>query len=80
MARKAIEIVLDEKKRLEKECKKTKTVFAPFQAAYRADGMIKGSVGNNKSQHIKNMAKAAALLLCEIETIQAIKGDGIIQD
>lgn len=35
--------------------------------------------GNNKSEWIKKLATAAAHILCEIETIQAIKGDGIYQ-
>lgn len=35
--------------------------------------------GNNKSEWIKKLAGAAAIILCEIETIQAIKGDGILK-
>ena len=35
--------------------------------------------GNNKSEWIRKLATDAAHILCEIETIQAIKGDGIYQ-
>lgn len=80
MARSAIEIVLDAKKRGEKERTKAKIgPYYPFEAATHAAGILGQQHGNNKSEWIKQLANAAALILCEIETIQAIKGDGIIQ-
>ncbi len=57
MARPAIEIVSDAKRKIDKERQR-----GDFQPAPYFDAQV-----------------AAAHILCEIETIQAIKGDGIYQ-
>ena len=81
MARKAIEIVSDAKRKMDKERKSGDFQPVPFFDAKMATELADPShyVGNNKSEWIKRLAKAAAHILCEIETIQAIKGDGIYQ-
>lgn len=79
MARKAIDIVADAKRKIEKGREKGNFRPAPYfdaqQASMLSDPLRYG--GNNKSEWIKRLATAAAYILCEIETIQAIKGDGI---
>lgn len=80
MARKAIDIVADAKRKVDKTRQRGDFRPAPFfdaqGAARLCDPLSYG--GNNKSEWIKRLATAAAYLLCEIETIQAIKGDGIL--
>lgn len=80
MARPAIEIVSDAKRKIDKE-RQCGVRPAPFFDAQAAAGMCDPTNygGNNKSEWIKKLAKAAAHILCEIETIQAIKGDGILK-
>lgn len=82
MARPAIEIVSDAKRKIDKDRQRGDFRPAPFfdadMAAELSNPLNYG--GNNKSEWIKKLAKAAAYILCEIETIQAIKGDGIQQD
>lgn len=79
MARPAIEIVSDAKRKIDKERQRSDFRTAPYFDAQAASGMCDPTNygGNNKSEWIKKLATAAALILCEIETIQAIKGDGI---
>lgn len=81
MERPAIEIVSDAKRKIDKERQHDDFRPAPFFDAQAAAGMCDPTNygGNNKSEWIKKLAKAAAHILCEIETIQAIKGDGIYQ-
>lgn len=79
MARKAIEIVADKKRKMDKD--RIKGNFHPSPTCDAAAASLictpDNYAGNNKSEWIKRLATAAALILCEIETIQAIKGDGI---
>lgn len=79
MARKAIDIVADAKRKIDKGRERGNFRLAPYsdaqQASMLCDPLNYG--GNNKSEWIKRLATAAAYILCEIETIQAIKGDGI---
>ncbi len=81
MARPAIEIVSDAKRKIDKERKRDGITFPAFSNAQFAAQMCDPTNygGNNKSEWIKKLATAAAYILCEIETIQAIKGDGIYQ-
>lgn len=78
MARKAIDIVADAQRKIKKEIIGTFQP-APYFLAQAASELCDPDNygGNNKSEWIKKLAAAAAYLLCEIETIQAIKGDGI---
>ena len=79
MARPAIEIVSDAKRKIDKERQRSDFRPAPYFDAHAASRMCNPTNygGNNKSVWIKKLATAAAHILCEIETIQAIKGDGI---
>lgn len=81
MARPAIEIVSDAKRKIDKERQRGDFRPAPFFDADLAAELCKplNYGGNNKSEWIKKLATAAAYILCEIETIQAIKGDGILK-
>lgn len=81
MARPAIEIVSDVKQKIDKARKRGGRPMPYFDAQLAAE-LCKPSNygGNNKSEWIKKLATAAAYILCEIETIQAIKGDGIYKD
>lgn len=81
MARKAIEIVSDAKRKIDKERQRGDFQPGPFFDAQLAAGMCDpiNYGGNNKSEWIKKLATAAAYILCEIETVQSIKGDGIVQ-
>ena len=81
MARKAIEIVSDVKRKLEKDRQKGDFSPAPYYDAVAASHLCDPDNfgGNNKSEWIKKLALAAAHILCEIETVQSIKSDGIIQ-
>lgn len=80
MARNAIDIVSEAKRKLDKERKSAGIRTTPFFYANLACTLCdpKEYNGNNKSDWIKRIAGAAALLLVEIETIQSIKGDGIL--
>ena len=79
MARKAIDIVADAKRKIDKD--RIRSNFHPMptcDAKFAAELCNPDNyAGNNKSEWIKRLATAAAHILCEIETIQAIKGDGI---
>lgn len=79
MARKATDIVEDEKRRIEKTQKGK--IAEPYYNAGLASYLCNPQefCGNNKSEWIKHLAEAGARILLEIETIQAIKGDGIIK-
>ena len=79
MARKAIDIVSDTKRKIDKARQRGDFRPAPYFDAKAAADLCNplNYGGNNKSAWIKKIAEAAALLLCEIETIQSIKGDGI---
>lgn len=79
MARPAIDIIQDAKRKIEKRRKDFRP--APFYDASQAADLCDPAnyLGNNKSEYIHKLATAAAYIICEIETIQAIKGDGIIQ-
>lgn len=77
MARPAIEIVSDAKRKIDKDRQRGDFRPAPFFDAQAAAEMLNYG-GNNKSEWIKKLA-TAAYILCEIETIQAIKGDGILK-
>lgn len=79
MARKAIEIVSDAKRKIDKERQRGDFRPAPFYDADMAADLCNplNYGGNNKSEWIKRLSVAAAHILCEIELIQAIKGDGI---
>lgn len=81
MARNAIDIVSEAKRKLDKERQRGDFRPAPFFDADLAAGLCNplNYGGNNKSEWIKKLAGAAALILCEIETIQAINGDGILK-
>lgn len=81
MARPAIEIVSDAKRKIDKARQCGNFRPAPYFDAQMAAGLCDplNYGGNNKSAWIKKLADAAAHILCEIETIQAIKGDGIEQ-
>lgn len=81
MARSAIEIVSDVKRKIDKERQRGDFRPAPYSDAQVAAGICDPTKygGNNKSEWIKKLATAAAYILCEIETIQAIKGDGILK-
>lgn len=80
MARKAIDIVSEAKRKLDKERQSSGFRPTPFFYANLACTLCDPHEynGNNKSDWIKRIAGAAALLLVEIETIQSIKGDGIL--
>lgn len=80
MARNAIDIVADAKRKIDKERGNARFASRPFENANLALQYVapENYGGNNKSEWIRRLAKAAALILCEIETIQAIKGDGIL--
>lgn len=79
MARPAIEIVSDAKRKIDKERQRSDFDPAPYFYAHAASIMCDPTNygGNNKSEWIKKLVTAAAYILCEIETIQSIKGDGI---
>lgn len=79
MARPAIDIIIEAKRKIEKNRKRYNTITVPFEDAATAAVLCDPSAyqGNNKSEYIKKLSIAAALLVCEIETIQSIKGDGI---
>lgn len=81
MARPAIEIVSDAKRKIDKFRNVGDSRPAPFFDAQLASELCdpENYGGNNKSTWIKKLAEAAAYLLCEIETIQAINGDGILK-
>ena len=81
MARKAIDLVADAKRKIDKGREKGNFRPAPYFDAQLASEMCDPTIhlGNNKSEWIKKLVTAAAYILCEIETIQAIKGDGIQQ-
>lgn len=81
MARKAIEIVSDAKRKIDKERQRGDFRPAPFYDADMAAELCNplNYGGNNKSEWIKRLSAAAAHILCEIELIQAIKGDGILK-
>lgn len=81
MARKAIDIVSDAKRKIDKDRQRGDFRPAPFYDADMAAELCNplNYGGNNKSEWIKKLVTAAALILCEIETIQAIKGDGILK-
>lgn len=79
MARPAIDIIIEAKRKIEKNRKRDNIPTVPFMDADTAAALCNPSNygGNNKSEWIKKLFIAAALLVCEIETIQSIKGDGI---
>lgn len=81
MARPAIDIVSDAKRKIDKERQRSGFRPEPFFDADLAAELCNplNYGGNNKSEWIKKLAGAAALILCEIETIQAINGDGILK-
>lgn len=81
MARPAIEIVSEAKRKIDKARQSVDFRPEPFSDAELAAGMCDpiNYGGNNKSEWIKKLSAAAAYILCEIETIQAIKGDGILK-
>lgn len=81
MARPAIDIVSDAKRKIDKERQRSGFRPAPFFDADLAAEVCNplNYGGKNKSEWIKKLAGAAALILCEIETIQAINGDGILK-
>lgn len=81
MARPVIEIVSDVKRKIDKARKCGDSRPAPYFDAQMAADLCNPNNygGNNKSEWIKKLATAAAHILCEIETIQAIKGDGILK-
>lgn len=81
MARSSIEIVSDAKRKIDKERQRGNCRPAPYFDAQAAARMCDPTNygGNNKSEWIKKLATAAAYILCEIETIQTIKGDGILK-
>lgn len=81
MARSAFEIVFDAKHKIDKERQRGNFRPAPYFDAQAAARMCDPTNygGNNKSEWIKKLATAAAYILCEIETIQTIKGDGILK-
>ena len=81
MARKAIEIVSDAKRKIDKARQCGDFRPAPYFDAQAAADLCNplNYGGNNKSEWIKKLATAAAYILCEIETVQSIKGDGIVQ-
>ena len=76
MARPAIEIVSDAKRKIDKERQRGDFRPTPYFDAQAAAEICDPTNygGNNKSEWIKKLATAAAHILCEIETIQAIKG------
>ena len=79
MARPAIEIVSDVKRKIDKVRQRGDIRPSPFFDAQAAADLCNPNNygGNNKSEWIKKLSAAAAHILCEIETIQAINGDGI---
>lgn len=81
MARKAIDIVSDAKRKIDKDRQRGDFRPAPFYDADAAADLCNplNYGGNNKSEWIKRLSAAAAHILCEIELIQAIKGDGILK-
>ena len=81
MARPAIEIVSDAKRKIDKARQRGNFRPAPFFDADMAAELCNplNYDGNNKSEWIKKLSDAAAHILCEIETIQAINGDGILK-
>ena len=81
MVRPAIEIVSEAKRKIDKARQSGNFRPAPFYDADMAAELCNplNYGGNNKSEWIKKLSAAAAHILCEIETIQAIKGDGIYQ-
>lgn len=81
MARPAIEIVSDAKRKIDKARQRGNFRPAPYFDAQAAADLCNplNYGGNNKSEWIKKLSAAAAHILCEIETIQAINGDGIEQ-
>lgn len=80
MARKAIDIVADAKRKIDKSRELGDFRPAPFFDAQLASELCDpvNYGGNNKSTWIRKLVDAAAFILCEIETIQKIKGDGIL--
>lgn len=81
MARPAIEIVSEVKRKIDKARRIGDFRPAPFFDAQAATDLCNplNYVGNNKSEWIKKLSAVAAHILCEIETIQAINGDGILK-
>ena len=81
MARNAIDIIIDGVKKIKKDRQRGDFRPAPFYDANLAVELCDPAEypGNNKSEWIKRLAAAAAHIVCEIETVQSIKGDGIIQ-
>lgn len=81
MARKAIDIVSDAKRKIDKARQRGDFRPVPFYDAYMAAELCNplNYGGNNKSEWIKKLSAAAAHILCEIEMIQAIEGDGILK-
>lgn len=80
MARPVLEIVAEAKRKIDKERMKFGYQSVPFNDAKLASNLCDPCKygGNNKSEWIKKLATAVAYILCEIETIQRKKGDGII--
>ena len=78
MARNAIDIIIDNVKKIKKDRKDFRP--APFYDANLALELCDPAEfpGNNKSEWIKRLTAAAAHIVCEIETIQRKRGDGII--
>ena len=81
MARPAIEIVSYAKRKIDKARQRGNFRPAPYFDAQAAADLCNplNYGGNNKSEWIKKLSAAAAHILCEIETIQAINGDGILK-
>ena len=81
MARPAIEIVSEAKRKIDKARQRGDFRPALFFDAQAASDLCDPLyyVGNNKSEWIKRLSAAAAHILCEIETIQSINGDGIVK-
>lgn len=80
MARNPIDIVAEQKRKIDKERKRENYTPTPYEDAGMARWLCDpNNNGNNKSEWIRILAKAAAYIICEIETTQSIKGDGIIK-
>lgn len=80
MARNPIDIVSEAKRKIDKARQRGNFRPAPYFDAQAAADLCNplNYDGNNKSEWIKKLSAAAAHILCEIETIQSIKGDGIL--
>lgn len=78
MARKAIDIVADAQRKIKKTVPIWAEVPVGCSMEYVLSLIAQENLPNNKSERIKMLAEAAGNILCEIERIQAIKGDGIV--